>query len=180
MKKLMLFAVGLVLVASGMSAQDGQRMNAVKTDLFSAFIRTGVIKYERALNENMSVQVGFFYTGYHPRDSNSELNGWGVTPEFRYYLSDTPAPAGFYLAPNFRYMTLEVYDGDTEENGILTSLGLAVNLGKQWIFKDVVVVDAWLGPVYAFRSVNNETLDTGIQDADGFGIRLGIALGIAF
>lgn len=178
MKKIVLLAFSMLILSAGLSAQ---KMNTVKTDLFSAFLRTGVLKYERAFNENMSAQLGFFYTGYSPRDTESSLNGFGITPEFRYYLSDTPAPNGTYLAPNFRYMKLNVEDPVANESGTLTSLGFAINLGKQVVLKDIIVIDAWVGPVYAFRSVDaSGELETGISDVDGFGVRLGIAIGIAF
>lgn len=180
MKRLSFLGFALLILSSGLYAQ---KMNTVKTDLFSAFLRTGVIKYERAFNENISAQLGFFYTGYSPGDSDAKLSGFGITPEFRYYLSSTPAPNGTYLAPNFRYMSLTVSDPLEDAEGTLTSLGFAINLGKQVVLKDVVVIDAWVGPVYAFRSVDStvEDVDTGqISGADGFGLRLGIAIGIVF
>ena len=160
-----------------------QKMNTVKTDLFSPFLRTGVLKYERAFTEDISFQLGFFYTGWTPRESDTKLNGWGITPEFRYYLSSTPAPSGTYLAPNFRYMSLTVSDPVDDVEGTLTSLSFAFNLGKQVVLKDIIVIDAWVGPVYAFRSLSAsaEGADTGpLPEADGFGIRAGIAIGLAF
>ena len=54
----------------------GQKQNVVKTDLFSAILRTGVLKYERALNEDMSFQLGAFYTGYSPRGTDVRLTGY--------------------------------------------------------------------------------------------------------
>ena len=64
----------MLIISGGLYAQ---KMNAVKTDLFSAFLRTGVFKYERAFNENISAQLGFFYTGYSPGDPDAKLNGIG-------------------------------------------------------------------------------------------------------
>jgi len=183
MKKIAIVAFTMLVISSVLYAQDVQKMNTVKTDLFSVILRTGVLKYERAINEDMSVQLGFFYTGYGPGDSDAKLSGIGITPEFRYYLSNTPAPNGTYLAPNFRYMSLTVEDPSVNAEGTLTSLGIAINLGKQVVLKDVIVIDAWVGPVYAFRSVSESVgdVDTGqISGADGFGLRLGIAIGIAF
>ncbi len=179
MKKIAILGLSMLIIATGLHAQ---KMNNIKTDLFSAFIRTGVIKYERAFTEDISAQLGFFYTGYSPGSSETSLSGIGLTPEFRFYLSDTPAPNGTYLAPNFRYMSLTVEDPIAAEQATLTSLGFAINLGKQVVLKDIVVIDAWVGPVYAFRSVDDPSgeVDTGINDVDGFGIRVGIAIGIAF
>jgi hypothetical protein len=180
MKKIALLGFSMLILTTALHAQ---KMNVVKTDLFSAFLRTGVLKYERAFTEDISAQLGFFYTGFTPRDSDTKLNGWGITPEFRYYLSSTPAPNGTYLAPNFRYMSVTVSDPVENAEGTLTSLGFAVNLGKQVVLKDIIVIDAWVGPVYAFRSVSTsaEGVDTGpLPEVDGFGIRLGIAIGLAF
>ena len=179
MKKIALLGFTVLLISAGLSAQ---KLNNVKTDLFSAFLRTGVIKYERAFTENISGQLGFFYTGYHPRDSESTLNGWGITPEFRFYLSDTPAPNGTYLAPNFRYMSLTANDPVANAEATLTAFGVAINLGKQVLLKDIIVIDAWVGPSYNFRSLDDPSgeVETGISSVNGFGVRLGIAIGIAF
>lgn len=179
MKKITLLVLTLLIVSAGLNAQ---KMNNIKTDLFSAFLRTGALKYERAFTDDISVQLGFFYTGFHPRDTESTLNGWGITPEFRFYLSDTPAPAGTYLAPNIRYMSLTAEDPVANATAKLTSFGLAVNLGKQWLLKDIIVIDAWIGPVYNFRNLDDPSgeVESGISGVNGFGIRLGVAIGVAF
>ena len=159
-----------------------QKMTNIKTDLFSPIIRTGVLKLERVFTEDIAFQLGLFYTGYHPRNTETTLNGFGITPEFRFYLSDSPAPNGTYLAPNIRYYNFTVADPVVNEEGTLTNISLAINLGKQVLLKDIVVIDAWVGPSYNFRSVSDTSadIDIGITDANGFGLRLGIAIGIAF
>ncbi len=177
MKKIVILSLSMFILSAGLHAQ---KMNVVKTDLFSVFLRTGVLKYERAFTESLSAQLGFFYTGYSPNDVDASLSGWGITPEFRLYLSDTPAPVGTYLAPNFRYMSQIAEDEITNATARLTSLGLAVNLGKQWMLKDIVIIDAWVGPVYNFRTLDDPDNEVDISGADGFGIRLGLAIGIAF
>jgi hypothetical protein len=40
--------------------------NAVKTDAFSWIFGTGVLKYERVFSENISAQLGFFYSWDFP------------------------------------------------------------------------------------------------------------------
>jgi len=179
MKKLIMFAFAAFILSSGLM---GQKMNAFKTDLFSAFLRTGVLKYERALNDDMSLQLGGFYTGYSPRESEAKLSGFGITPEFRYYLSEKPALQGTYLAPNFRYMKLTAEDPSINEQATLTTYGFAINLGFQVVFKDIVLIDGWIGPAFAFRNLDDPSgsVDPGISSVNGFGMRLGIAIGIAF
>ncbi len=179
MKRIWLFCFVLLLTSSSLLAQ---KMNNIKTDLFSPIIRTYVLKYERTFTEDISFQLGFFYTGYRPRNIESVLSGFGITPEFRFYLSETPAPNGFYLAPNFRYMQMTARDELTYDEGSLTTLGFALNLGYQWILKNVVAVDLWLGPSYNFRSVTEtaDAVEFGIAQVNGFGIRAGLAIGFAF
>jgi hypothetical protein len=177
MKKIVLLGLSMLIVSIGLMAQ---KRNAVKTDLFSAFLRTGVIKYERAFNDDLSAQLGFFYTGYSPRETEATLNGWGITPEFRLYLSNTPAPHGTYLAPNVRYMNLTAEDPTVNESATLTSFGIAFNLGRQWVLKDIVLIDGWVGPAYNFRTLDDPSGEVDVEGADGFGIRLGLALGILF
>jgi len=108
------------------------------------------------------------------------MHGWGITPEFRLYLSDTPAPADTYLAPNFRYMSLIAEDEISLETASLTSFGIALNLGKQWMLKDIVVIDAWVGPAYNFRTLDDPSGEVEVEGADGFGLRLGLAIGVVF
>jgi hypothetical protein len=179
MKKVALLGLSLLLLSTGLRAQ---KTNAIKTDLFSAFLRTGVLKYEKAINDDMSLQLGFFYTGYSPRDAEGTLNGWGITPEFRYYLSETPAPNGTYLAPNFRFYSLLAKDPVANAEATLTNLSIAINLGKQVVLKEVILIDAWVGPSYNFRNLDDPTdsVEAGITSVDGFGLRVGIAIGFVF
>ena len=159
-----------------------QKTMDIKTDLFSPILRTGTLKIEKAFTEDISVQLGFFYSGYHARESETTMNGYGITPEFRFYLSATPAPNGTYLAPNIRYYNFKVTDPVVNEEGTLSNVSLAINLGKQVLLKDIVVIDVWVGPSYNFRSVTatSPEFDTGISGINGVGLRMGIAIGIAF
>ncbi len=181
MKKALISLIAAMLITATLQAQT--KMNAVKTDLFSPVLRTGVIKYERALNDAMSFQLGFFYTGYKPGGSTTEFSGFGITPEFRYYLSDTPAPDGFYLAPNVRYYKFTLKETSTDSEGTLSNVSIALNLGKQLVLKNTILIDIWLGPSYNFRTLEATVgdFDTGaVPDANGFGVRSGLSIGVVF
>lgn len=60
--------------------------------------------------------------------------------------------------------------------------GGGVVIGKQWIFKEKISLDIFIGPSYSSGNVKVEsgqdTFDTGVFD--GFGIRTGLTLGFAF
>lgn len=177
MKRAVLIISAIFFMSTGLLAQ---KTMDIKTDLFSAILRTGTLKFENAFTEDISVQLGFFYTGFHAFGTETTVRGYGITPEFRYYLSSTPAPNGTYLAPNVRYYSFTLADPDVTAEGTLTNVSLAVNLGKQVLLKDVVVIDAWVGPSYNFRSISSSEYDLGFSGGNGFGMRLGIAIGIAF
>ena len=96
------------------------KMNTLKTDLFTPFFPAAVLKYERVLSEDISVQMGVLYGELPPppftggiRGSNA--TGFCITPELRYFpFHKRPAPKGIYLAPNFRYqrfLTVNIENG---------------------------------------------------------------------
>ncbi|HRG09553.1 MAG TPA: DUF3575 domain-containing protein, partial [Cyclobacteriaceae bacterium] len=94
------------------------------------------------------------------------------------------APAGFYVAPFARYQSFKVedsFDGATNK-GTLSLFGGGVVIGKQWIFKEKISLDIFIGPQYSSGNVKvtdgADTFDTGAFD--GFGVRTGVTLGFAF
>ncbi len=157
------------------------KSNVVKTNLFSPIIRTGHLLYERVLNEDMSAQLGLFYTKYTLADL--ELSGFGITPEFRYYLSEKSAPAGIYVALSPRYSSFSLKEETTASEATWSAFGGALNVGAQALLKDVVTIEAFIGPAYSTGSLN---VTTGTEDdfdlgsLDGFGVRIGVTLGVAF
>ncbi|MGF1637698.1 MAG: DUF3575 domain-containing protein [Cyclobacteriaceae bacterium] len=162
--------------------------NNVKINIFSPLLRTLNLQYERALNENSSFQLGFFYTGASIQDTR--LSGFGITPEYRFYLSETDAPEGFYLAPYLRYSSLTGTAPTINNNGnevdakaTVSSFGGGLVIGKQWIFKERIVLNIFAGPSYSsssadYDSGNEDNFDFG--SFSGFSARGGVCLGIAF
>jgi hypothetical protein len=176
MKKIFLIFV-FALVAS---ATFAQKENAIKINIFSPVVKTLNVQYERKVNATSSVQLGFFYTGYSI--SETSFSGIGITPEYRFYLSDTEAPQGVYIAPFARYQNFTLTESSSNSKGTLSTFGGGVILGKQWIFKEKIVLDIFIGPSYSSGTVKvtsgSNTFDTGAFD--GFGIRTGVCFGFAF
>ena len=159
--------------------------NALKTDLFGWFVGTGVLKYERVFSENISAQLGFFYSWDFPSyDEGYSATGFAITPEFRYYLSNkNPAPRGIYLAPNYRYQKLETENWEENSEATVITNSIAINLGYQLVLKDLFLVEAWAGLAYNFRKVEDETLPgagIGYNDENEFGARIGVSIGLVF
>lgn len=174
MKKVLLIAVVLML-SIGARAQS----NVVKLNILSLVVKTANVSYERVLSESSSFQLGVAYTG--ASISDTRLKGLQITPEYRVYLSETNAPDGVYAAPWIRYSNLSLESGDSKAS--LSSFGGGAVIGKQWIFKESISLETFLGPGYSLSSID---VEQGSEDSfnigsfDGFGIRFGVNFGLAF
>jgi len=156
--------------------------NAIKINLLSPVARTLNLAYEKAISDNGSFQLGFFYSG--AKVSDTKISGYGITPEYRFYLSQTPAPNGFYVAPFLRYQSFKAEDktDNTTNKATVSQFGGGVVVGRQWVFKERVTFDMFIGPKYQNTSID---VTSGSDTFSGslfsnFGIRGGITLGIAF
>ena len=180
MKKLtwsfIVLAAGLMLSSSVFA----QKKNALKVNIFSPIVKTGSFFYERALSDGASAQLGFFYTGY--KISDTKLSGFGITPEFRFYPSKKEDMKGFYLAPFVRYQNFSLTQDATASKGTFTSFGGGVLIGGQFLFGDIVTLDIFIGPKYSSGStkVDSGTNSFDLGSFDGFGVRAGVTVGIAF
>ncbi len=184
----LLLAAVLLLAANPVSAQT----NALKVNLISPLFKTGSFFYEHQLNDASSLQLGGLFTYWGIGDT--KISGFAITPEYRRYLSDNqPAMAGFYVAPFVRYQQLGLSVTDTQDDGTavtakatLNTLGGGVVVGHQWVFQKRVTLDTFFGPSYNRNFTKlNASNDDGSASFDagsfqGFSIRTGITLGVAF
>lgn len=180
--KKLLLSLGFVLFLAFAGHTSYGQNSVVKVNIFSLLVKTFNVSFEQKINANSSAQLGFFYTGYSVSDT--KFSGFGLTPEYRYYLSDTEAPKGVYIAPFLRYQSFKLEDNSsgTSNEGKLTTFGGGLLIGKQWIFKERVSLDIFLGPAYYSGDTKvtsgSNTFDTGAFD--GFTIRTGLTFGVAF
>ena len=175
----LILSTGLLLFVS--LHANAQKDNYVKASLFSPFARSGSFFYERVLNNDMSGQLGFFFTKAVLGDT--KLNGFGITPEFRYYLSGSSAPERIFMAPYFRYQSFKLSIEGGSAKGNLSVVGGGLLVGAQTLLKDVITIEAFLGPAYGFCNVDVTTGsedDFDIGTFDGFIVRAGITVGIGF
>ncbi|WP_345166770.1 DUF3575 domain-containing protein [Nibribacter koreensis] len=177
MKKLFLMALvcALAITAKPVQAQN----TLIKANLLTPLFQTGSFYVEQVIKEDKSVQLGVFFTQI------ADVSGYGITPEYRVYLSDTPAPDGFYVAPFLSFMkfTIEDKDPDYGYKGKSTNFGGGLIAGRQWIFKEKVSFDIFIGPEYTNGNITVERgTEEQIDDAgyNGWLPRGGIALGLRF
>jgi len=105
-----------------------QKENVIKVNLVNAFLKTPEIFYEVRVNSQNSFAIGGFYTFYNPQ--NTEVEGWGLTAEFRVYLANSNAPVGFHIAPYARYQNLK-FISSSGGPGTFGSMGVGLITGYQ-------------------------------------------------
>lgn len=176
MKSIKILAFSSMLFAG--PSLFAQKSNVIKINILSPIVRTFNVQFEHKFNAKASGQLGFFYTGYSV--SGTSFSGIGITPEYRFYLSETEAPQGVYVAPFFRYQNFTLKSGS--DRGTLSTVGGGLILGKQWLFNDKIAMDMFFGPSYSSGDVKvtagSDSFSTGAFS--GFGLRLGVCFGFAF
>lgn len=181
MKKFIFLFLSISLFCSVSFSGYSQKSNFVKANLFSPLVRSGSFFYEKVINDDMSVQLGFFFTKIGAGDT--KFSGFGITPEFRYYLSESAAPKGIFLAPYIRYQSFRLsVEGDIAE-AKLSVFGGGLLVGAQTLLKDKITIEAFAGPAYGFGNMDVEAGSEGdfeIGTFDGFGARVGVTVGIGF
>ena len=181
MKKIIFLFLSILLFCSVSFSGYSQKSNFIKANLFSPLVRSGSFFYEKVLNDDMSGQLGFFFTKVGAGDT--KFSGFGITPEFRYYLSESAAPKGIFMAPYIRYQSFSLtVEGDIAE-AKLSVFGGGLLVGAQTLLKDVITIEAFIGPAYGFGNLDVEAGSEGdfeIGAFDGFVVRAGVTVGIGF
>lgn len=186
MKNLFLTLCLVALTVSGFAQTE--KRNVIKTNLLSPFLSAAHLNYERGLSEKTSAQLGLMYL-FGVNQGDTKFNGFGVTPEFRFYPSGN-ATQGFFLAlsPRYQSYNLEatVDDGNgnsTTSKATLSAVGAGLLIGSQWHFGEAVTLELYGGPSY---NAGNVKVESGSEDdfntglGSGFGLRFGLMIGIAF
>ena len=178
MRKISL-VLAFVAATIAVNAQEG-KMNAIKLNPLSLAVLTGNVSYERAIGEKTSVQLGGFYSGFTL--SGLKYSGWGVTPEFRYYITGE-ALNGFYAAPFGRYQSYSLTDKETSDKTSFTTIGGGAILGFQRMGDSGFTFDVFAGPSYNKAKFKNETDEEEFNVSGGvagFGVRFGLTVGFGF
>ena len=180
MKKVVLLTLAMLLTF-GSFAQDkpvSTEKNVLKVNTLSLILGTGSVFYEHGFSDKVSGQLGLGYLNYG--NSGNRFSGLFITPELRFYPKSN-AIDGMYLAPYLRYQNLSVkVDPDKAS---LTNFGGGVAFGRQWITDSGFTMDLFFGGHYTSASLDIESgseSDFNISAFNGFGFRMGFALGFAF
>jgi hypothetical protein len=182
MKKILILFFVIIFTIPAFSQEKttsvATEKNVLKINTLSLILGTGSIFYERKLSDLMSGQFGVSYLNYSV--SGTKFTGLILTPEVRFYPKKN-AIDGMYIAPYVRYQSYSLSDNTAK--GTLSSIGGGLLFGRQWIRPSGFTMDLFFGGHYSSATVkatqgNVTTFSTKLFD--GFGFRVGFALGFAF
>lgn len=178
MKKVLLTTLLCLFLSSAWS--QSEERNVIKANPLSALVGTGSVFYEHKIDDKHSWQLGVAYLGL--RIDNTHFSGLAITPEYRIYIKKR-ALSGVYVGPYLRYQSYTVKTSDNDK-GNYTSFGGGVLMGRQWVYKSGFVLDIFAGPAYNSGRIKSTsgsgTIDEPGSGIDGFGLRIGMALGFGF
>jgi hypothetical protein len=144
-----------------------QKKNAIKIGFLNPFLGSTQFTYERSLKPGQSIEatLGIIGLGFDPSESNSV----GATIKFGYKFIKTPSYMmrgmhyshllkGGYVRPEIA-MNFYSYDGYSYDNfgnnrtrNSVVSGAIIVNLGHQWVYADVFLIDLYFGLGYGFSN----------------------------
>jgi hypothetical protein len=157
---------------SNSSLYDSQKKRALKINFFSPLNNSTILGFEQSIKPGRSfeVNVGYIGLGWDGRG----LNARGGLVRFGYKLMRSPdfyssgmryshALKGGYIKPEINIVSYNadafVFNLGSASNDIVrenrTGMSLLINIGKQWIFDDVMLLDIFLGVGYG--AILNET-----------------------
>ena len=154
MKKTLLISIfaGIILSFNSIGALAQSDIgNIIKINPLSLFVATGNIQFEHVTGPSSSWQLGAYYTGFSV--SGTGFSGFGITPEYRFYLSSTShAPKGFFIAPFLRYQNYSLTATDNfgvNDKATLSAFGGGAILGYQTIMGKRLSFEIFIGPDYS-------------------------------
>ena len=185
--------------------------NVVKLNPLSLFVATLNVQAERRIGDRFSVQLGAnagapaldIYAKMLPAPIHYKFVG--LTPELRYYLSfeKRQVPNGPYLGAYLRFQRvqkrygIQAYDPDSLQDRPIevrvshNVLAGGFLVGYQFIFKNHLILDLFIGPRYGRATSKYQTLCEGCDGDErtaakpgihysGIDLRAGIAFGYGF
>ena len=133
-----------------------QRRNAIKMAFLSPLTGVTAFSYERALKPGRSMEFTLSLIGLGFNNPEDAV-GLGLKAGYKFIRSPDHYIRGMryahilkggYVKPEFAFARYNLRSKDEE----VIKAALIVNLGKQWVFSDVFLVDLYIGLGYGMTS----------------------------
>lgn len=177
-----LFGVVQAQRPRGLSSSEGEeRTHLLKVNILSPFISTLNIHYEKCIDESSSFQLEAFYFGGQILSQQLDVQGLGITANYRFYLTQQ-FPRAWFVQPFMRYQRYWPLTPPQNNRDVNVQVGgLGIVFGYQFIVAKRISFDAFAGPVYSKLFVNNQTRGRNyIPVFNGPWMRVGATIGFLF
>ncbi len=179
--------LGIILTGMLITNVSYGQKSVIKTNLANLAISGGSAHYEHALNDASSVQVGVFISSLGI--DQTSFSGFGIIPQYRFYLGSNEIPHGFYFAPLLSYQNFsletDVSSSSQRAKATYSLIGGGADIGKQWLINRAFSIELSIGATFNATSLSIKTDNVNEQEFSTGGLgsvapRLGISLGYAF
>lgn len=160
MKNLLLFAAIAVLGLTSVNAQE----QAIKANPIGLAFGVANAGYEFSTNESQTATISGLYYNI------SDVSGFGLGAEYRFYFSSNEALNGWHAGPSVGYLSLE-----DDFNNSASFFTLGGEIGHQWILGEHFLIDTFAGIGYLAGS--SDDLAVSLSSA---AISIGVSLGYAW
>ena len=184
--KLRCFGAILILYLSvgDIKSIQAQPRTIIKANVLSPIFNSIALSGEYQFQWGKSIALSGYYTRF---SSNSvDFQGFGLTPEWRFYLDTFEAPAGFFVNTFVRYQDLNLKQTAQNQEALLHTYGLGAGLGGQWVFdiRPTITLEVFGGAVYDFYDLklleNAIASDFDIGAFTKLNPRFGLTVGLGF
>jgi hypothetical protein len=146
MKRVLLTGI-IALTAIAATAQksggDDVKKNVIKVNPLGALFGSASVSFERAINENSSVQANLSFGGLNVGGVKYTNFGGGL--DYKFYLSKSgSAPKGFYASPGVGFYSVKIKETGGTSVSNTSFIGKGV-IGNQWIWDSGFSLDLFGG-----------------------------------
>ncbi len=159
MKKICLLIIA-VFTFSFVSAQE----QAVKANPIGIAFGVANAGYEFSIKDSQTLTLSALYYNI------SDISGFGVGAEYRFYFSSNEALRGWHAGPSVGYFSLS--DDFDNSAGFFSIAG---EVGHQWILKEHFLIDTFAG--IGLITGSSDGLTTSVSSTS---ISIGVSLGYAW
>ncbi len=172
MRSLLIFSLSFLWITAHSqilqtaSSQPVTRKTLIKVDLFSPIYDMLNVEVERKISDESSWTAELLIQ--REKENRSIFSKTGGRIFYRYYLNETPAPVGLYVAGGMGVFDVKQVDSvysfvsgptgnrlETVNIARATEAALFVFIGKQAVFKNRISLDLGIGAGYTFNPINS-------------------------
>lgn len=168
-----------------------QKKRAIKMNFFSPIYGFTELAYEQNLAPGRSVEAKLGFIGLGMNNENRESKGLYGGVSYKFYNKPSHFVRGMryahilkggYLRPEIAFGSYTEEDPDkiNFERRTVTFGTFMLNLGKQWVYSDIFLLDLYFAAGYGFDNIDDVAIHnyTNVITDPGFAFAMGFRIGL--